>query len=194
MHLFILSPVDASFDGLPVYLAKVSADLFWFGWWVGFSYHMFTPPLWRSWYMHMWFVLFKKFMPNSLAFWWKLEDSVTFLRVPHFDLLGPIFFWRRLQKWMAKYISLEIPARSAKISLQPNLLGGLQSCCQVADIHLLIWWCFLWDFCPLFSILSWGLSEILGRTFLFSWSVSQEILSLPPVFIVSWWRSFQLAS
>ena len=62
----------------------------------------------------------------------------------------------------------------------------------VSDHHTLVWQCFLWDLCTLFSPLSRGFSKTLGRTATHLQNIYQEVYTFTSVSLVSrrikcWW-------
>ena len=129
------------------------------------------PALWRCWHLLIGFFCFSRFITNTLALLRNLESSDLFLRVHFFDLPCPAFFWRRLQKWSDNFLSLAISIQAAEVLLPPDLLGSIWYCLWVADIHMLIWRCYLWFPRPLFYLISRWVSEVLGSTDFLSWVV-----------------------
>ena len=78
-RVHVVSPVNASSDGLHICLALVSAALLRVGRRGDLSFHIFTPAFWRVW--HLIIVFLMGCIRNTLAFWQKPEDSAPFLRV-----------------------------------------------------------------------------------------------------------------
>ena len=76
--------------------------------------------------------------------------------------------------------------RAVRVS-PPDFLGGLHSCFQVFVVFRLSGG-FSGLFSSLVPNLSWGFSIILGWTALRLQAVSQEVLTLPSMIIVSWQR------
>ena len=52
---------------------------------------------------------------------------------------------------------------------------------KCSDHHTLVWWNFPQDICPLFSPLSWGVSNFLWRTAPILQATSQEVCTVPSV-------------
>ena len=80
---------------------------------------------------------------------------------------------------LADFLSLAIPARSAKVFLLPNMFGGLRSCFQV-DLFLRSHMAGFFGLLlvPKFSLFYRG-SKTLGGTDLFLQEIFWEVFSLP---------------
>ena len=128
LHLRIfLSPVDASLDGLYIYLVLLSVALIGVGWRGGFSYHMFTPTLWRGCHLTIRFFFYKDLLQTSWNFGEKLRTLLHSWGSP-FQLFLSSAFQRRLQSHRRIYF---IVFAQAGLIVLSDLLGGLWYFCHV---------------------------------------------------------------
>ena len=126
--MYFSSPVYTSLDSLHIYLEVFRVALLGVGRQGRFSSHMFTPALWCVWYLPIGFFL-TIFIPNTLDFWIKLDDSAPLLRVPLSIFCLEIFGGG--PEFVGKF-SLIVPAQAGLFILS-DILGVVHSCHRVVQ-------------------------------------------------------------
>ena len=186
----VLSLVNASSDGLHIYLALISAALLGVGLRGGFSSHMFTPALWRGWHLPICFFCFTRYSA-PLIFYCSGFSAVSYLGI---SLRAPLHSWGSFSLSMyptflegfqrgKRFFSI-LPTR-AGLSVPSDLLRYLRSCRRVFNrltAHLAALLSSSWS--SQIYLFSCGFSKVLGRTAPRLRATSRELCYLPSIFLV----------